>query len=166
VRGPVRVSANPSRTLVVMAWLADHAGATIRQIATMLAGRSPTHSEVTSVHMLMRHLADRGDVEKIAGSYPGQWRILDSVPAETAPTVPAYPGADDLLPVRRVDVEACSHLLRAYLRTGEVGDPTRMLICRLDAILHKHQFGQTPDDAAPMGPAAAGAPGPDQETPR
>jgi hypothetical protein len=28
------------------------------------------------------------------------------------------------------------------------------------------EFGQTPDDAAPMGPAAAGAPGPDQETPR
>jgi hypothetical protein len=28
------------------------------------------------------------------------------------------------------------------------------------------EFGQTPDEAAPMGPAAVGVPGPDQETPR
>jgi hypothetical protein len=128
----------PSKQLVVMAWLAAHPGSTARDVATMLTGGPPSHSEHTNAYVVLRSLRDRGDIERIDGSFPQRWRVAEA-PVEPLgeQIAEVYPGADDPIPVRRVDVERCAHLLRAFLRLGGVGEPTRELICRLEHCLRK-----------------------------
>jgi hypothetical protein len=112
--------AKPSRTLTIMAWLADHPRSTSRDVATMLAERAPTHSELTTAHAALRSLEDRGEVEREEGSWPIRWRLVERA-RESAPLpepTPALPRPEyvdvvieRLVELRKLAPEHLFHLI-------------------------------------------------------
>lgn len=117
--------------------LAVHAqpGATTRELAGELA------LSQAQTYLSLRRLLGLGEVQR-AETWPATWVItpIDAVfeDFDDASSEP-YPGAHELVHVRRVDLSQCVHLLEGLERTGVTGAPTRELISRIKTAMELTQ---------------------------